>query len=255
MGKEVVKKQEQQVALPSELADWGDTGVNVGNDILLPKLLVMQAPSDLVTEGRAVMGEFRNSITAERLGSINEPIEIIPFHVIKSLDILRRGDDGQFLWARTEPLIENVTDPAYNDNLPWEGQDEDGTPIKRVRRLNFFVLLVKDVVEGTAIPYTLSFKSTSMKEGRKMFNRMYVENKMRKLPPAAFTFQLGGIREKNDKGTFIIQQPQLGRQVTIDELKTAKQWYDQVVKGAVKYDLTDDEGTTPNETTVDTGEY
>ena len=139
MSKEVAVKETNAVAIPQELADWGDTGVNVGNDLLLPKLLVMQPASDLVTDGKAVMGEFRNSVTGEKLGSIVEPIELVAFHVMKTLDILKLTE-GQYLWNRSLPLVENVTSPDYNDNLPWEGTDEDGTPIKRVRRLNFFVL-------------------------------------------------------------------------------------------------------------------
>ena len=43
MGKEVAVKENKEVQqqLPQELMDWGDTGVNVGQDMLLPRLLVL----------------------------------------------------------------------------------------------------------------------------------------------------------------------------------------------------------------------
>ena len=240
MGKEVAVKENKEVQqqLPQELMDWGDTGVNVGQDMLLPRLLVMQPTSDLVTDGQAVMGEFRNSVTGERLGSIIEPVEVICFHVVKSLDINRLDEGGQYLWDRNIPLVENIMSPDYNDNLPWEGKDEDGTPIKRIRRLDFFCLIRKDLASGAAMPYTLSFKSTSMKEGRKMLNQMYVRNKAAKVPPCMYSFILAGTKEKNDKGTFVKPNVSLGTLINVDELRTTKYWYDLVAKGQVKAELT-----------------
>ena len=84
--------------------------------------------------------------------------------------------------VRSEPLIEDPTKEGYNDNLPWNDK-ENGIEIKRVRRMNFYVMLPKQIDAGTAVPYVLSFKSTSYREGKKLFTQMYMRNRKANLPP------------------------------------------------------------------------
>lgn len=213
-------------ALSTEVQGWG-SDVTVGNDLLISKLLIMQGTSVLVSDGRATVGDFRDSITGDKLGSVLEPVEVIPLHVQKMWDILQEDDDGQFQWERSEPIIENPMAAGYNDNLPWDDK-ENGVKIKRVRRLNFFVLLPSHVESGTAIPYVLSFKSTSLKEGQKMLNQMYVKNIMAKLTPASYTFKIGGVKKENDKGKWYLPTVALGRQSTKEEVAAALEWYKRV---------------------------
>ena len=68
-------------------------------------------------------------------------------------DILTEQDDGQFKWTKSEPIVENPMAPGYNDNLPWSDV-LDGKPIKRVRRLNFFVLIPREVQDGVSILFS-----------------------------------------------------------------------------------------------------
>ena len=82
--------------------------------------------------------------------------------------------------------------------------EENGKLQKRVRRLDFFCLLVSQLKAGTAMPVTLSFRSTSYKSGQILLNQMYVRNKMLGKSPAAIIMSLSGEKVKNDKGTFIV---------------------------------------------------
>ena len=150
-------------------ADWGPDEYVGGSDIVIAKILPMQPSSVLVTDGKAVMGEFRDSVTGVKMGSIVEPIEVIPFHIEKFWDILVKDGD-QFEWDHSEALIENPALAGYNDNLPWT-DTVDGQEIKRVRRMNFYVLLPSEVVTGASVPYILSFKTTSFREGRRSLHR------------------------------------------------------------------------------------
>jgi hypothetical protein len=74
---EVVESQ-----VSTNLGDWGSADVSA-SDVIIPKILCMQATSELVAEGKARMGDFVDSITHEVLGSVDSPIKFIPFHMEK----------------------------------------------------------------------------------------------------------------------------------------------------------------------------
>lgn len=237
MSKEVATKAEAQLPATDLVSEWGGD-VHLGQDIVLAKILPMQPVSELVADGKATMGEFRDSLSGAKLGSIAEPIEVIPFHVEKFWDVMEEDDDGNFKWARSEPLIENPAAPGYNDNLPWADK-VNGVDIKRVRRMNFYVMLPSEVAAGTSVPYIFSFKSTSYREGKKLFTQMYLRNKRANLPPPGFLFKIGGVKQKNDKGTWIIPTIELSRQATPAEISECLNWYKLIKKGAVKVDDSD----------------
>lgn len=243
--------------LPTELTDLGQWGMptQMSSDIIIPKILPMQGLSELVTDGKAVMGEFRNSLSGEKLGSITDPIEIIPFAVQKVWDIYKQVGD-KFEWEQSIPLNENPASKDYNDLLPWADKDADGVNIKRIRRMNFFVLLPSDLAQGHALPFVFSFKSTSYTEGKKIYSQMYMANPSKKLPPPAYTFKIGGTKEKNDHGTFIVPKMELGRLTTADELTQCLYWFKQVSK--LRVDEKDTEGGEnfgAAQATTGTGDY
>src|SRR3954471_23034774 len=67
---------------PVNMDDWGMPKLTA-QDVVLPKILAMQGMSKLVTDGVAVMGEFRDSLNNVVLGDLKNPIEFIPFHLEK----------------------------------------------------------------------------------------------------------------------------------------------------------------------------
>lgn len=220
----------------ADLSQWGEAQP-LGQDIVIAKILPMQPGSDMVVDGKAVMGEFRDSLSGAKLGSIVEPIDIIPFHVEKFWDILVKEGD-QFEWDHSVPLVENPADSGYNDNLTWN-EVVEGKEIKRVRRMNFYVLLPSEVASGADVPYILSFKSTSFREGKKVYTQMYMRNRRSNLPPPAFTFKLSGIKTKNDKGTFIVPTVEMGRASTPTEIGSCLTWFKMIKGGGVKVDDSD----------------
>ena len=237
MSKEVTTKTTNQLSTEQLTQDWGvPTGPS--QDMVIPKILPMQLTSVLVSEGKAVMGEFRDSVSGQLLGTIDKPMEIIPFYVEKQWDIMHMKD-GQYQYSHSMPLVENPLDQNYNDNLQWEGE-ENGVKVRRVRRMNFFVLLPKEVESGESMPYALAFKSTSAKEGKKLWTQMYVRNVRAGLPPAAYTFMLSGVKQKNDKGSFCVPQVALGRKATDKELQECLSWLKLIRKGVVKVDTSEE---------------
>jgi len=237
MSKQVVAKEANELAVQN-LNEWGEAPVLNAQDIIIPKILPMQPSSELVTDAKASIGEFRDSLTSAKIGSIAEPFEIIPFHMDKVWDINEEDEDGNFKWVRTEPLIEDATKPGYNDNLPWQ-DTENGVAVKRIRRMNFYVMLPGEIAGGGATPYVISFKSTSFKAGKQMYTQMYMRNRAANLAPCAYTFKVGGEKQKNEKGTFIVPSVELGRKSTAEENAACLTWFKTIKKGGVKVDESD----------------
>jgi len=103
-SKSLTKADETTKAVAVDVNQGWDNDVYLGaNDIIIPKILPMQGLSVMVADGKAMMGEFRDSLSGEKLGSIAEPIPFIPFHVEKVWDILEEDGD-QYKWVRSEPL-------------------------------------------------------------------------------------------------------------------------------------------------------
>lgn len=238
---EVAVKETHALTTEQLTNDWGvPTGPS--QDMVIPKILPQQGLSKFVVDRKAMIGEFRDSLSGKLVGSIDKPFEMIPFYCQKVWDIQAQQADGTYKYAKTIPLVENPLAPDYNDNLTWEGE-EDGVKVKRIRRLNFFVLLPEEVADGSAMPYVLSFKSTGLKEGKKLWSSMYVRNAKAQIPPAAFSFKVGGKMVTNDKGSFVVMGLDQGRKSTEAELKECLSWLKLVRQANVKVDNSDVEHT------------
>lgn len=238
------KKEETAVATKSadtglttlpayDPAVWGAPSITA-KDIVIPKILAMQAMTKAVIDGSAKFGEFRESLSGVVLGDTQTPIEFIPFHMEKVWIIFEKeGKGDKFKFSGVIPII-----PA-NENLTYEGENDEGTPIKRYRTLNFYVLLPKEVEAGTAIPYMLSFRSSSAKAGTKLTTMMYMKNIKAGKLPASTVMTLHGEKTQNDDGTFIVMDVKEKRESTAKEVHEAFEWVKTVRSGAVKVDHSD----------------
>jgi hypothetical protein len=254
MSKEVTVKQSNQVSTEVSLNEWGIPQQVSMQDVVIPKILPMQGLSQLVTDRKAQMGEFRDSLSGELLGSIDKPMEVIPFFCSMAWDLYEDDGKGQFKWRATVPLVSNPTSSEYNDNWEWSAE-ENGVRVKRVRRMNFYVLVPSQIKAGGEMPYVLSFKSTSMREGKKLYTQCYVRNIAGGLPPAAFVINLGGGVVKNDKGSFVVPTVQTGRKSSTEELTACLKWLKLVNKGGVKIDESDVQNVKEAVSPDTTGEY
>lgn len=215
--------------LPStEFADMNSL-LDIGSqDLLIPKILPMQGLSQLVTSGQAQMGELRNSVSGEKMGHIDTPMEFYPIYLKKSWDIHKKQADGQFKYEKNIPVVENPQDPAYNAKMDRLGVDPaDGVEVKRVYRYDYFVLLPSDIAAGTPFPYVLSFKSSSRRNGQKIISEWGRMIDARK-PFFSLKFSLFGRREKNDKGTFIVMDAKRIADATQEEMEVAASWINRL---------------------------
>jgi len=187
--KEVVVAPSTEVAAPISQEAWGDTPMSK-NDLIIPKVVLMQPGSTLVVDGLAKFGDFLNTTTKEVVGNMVEGLQIVPFFLHKLWHIMAKNDKGDFEFSHIQK-IETLAD----ENLPWDDMEE-GTPIKRVFVRQFYCIIPKLGM----FPVAISFKSTSARAGKELATQMYVINKSMGRSPAGTMVKLFGIKQKNDKG-------------------------------------------------------
>ena len=219
----VTKKVSSEVAVVgNDLGEWGANELST-QDIVIPKILLMQGLSELVSSGKAKLGDYMDSVNETKLGGVDSPIEIIPFQMEKFW-IHQKFNGKRFEYIKTEKMT------AENQSLPWLYQ-ENGVDHRRMYTFNFYVL-----VPGQTLPYLLNFSSTSAKAGKELATQMYTTNAINKLPPPAMVMELGCKIDKNDDGTFAVKTVKPKRKANFEEISSAFEWFKTFKSTTVKVD-------------------
>lgn len=234
---DVAVKQAAPLATQPDKVLGASEGLNA-QDLLIPRIYLMQGLSKLVAERKAQQGEFRGSLDGKLLGSPEKPVEIFLISSFKTwvifewkADIKNGVDNGKFEYTKTVPV-----DP---ENAGWEIEEViNGVKIRRDRALNYFVLTSEDTKEGSFFPSVISFRRTGHVTGKKLATLSALQaqlgqnswNKVYALIPKLTT---------NDKGTFYtIDVGPTPRAATDEEKVLARQAYDfvEATKSVAKID-------------------
>lgn len=243
MTKAVTKKGTAEIGEVLDMEDWGGSPIT-SQDIILPRILMMQPMSDMVTEGEAAFGDMIESLGNTKLGDFKTPLAIIPFYLQKvyvEYDVTDgTGKDKKFL--RMVPIT------AENDNLPYDDEEKnkDGKliPVMRDRCMNYYVLLPKELELGTALPHVLTFRRTSLKAGKKLATQMYIKNKDAGLPPPAVLCEISVAKTSNDKGTFAIMDVAFIGKTKKEHIAECKRWIKMILAGEAKVHEADEDTQT-----------
>lgn len=188
MSQEVAQTQPSEVAI-SNFGAFGAENI-IASDLRVPKILLMQAMSDLVSERKAIAGDFVESFEGRKLGDDRTPVQIIPFYVTNTWTV-KKEVNGKMEFDKVE-------DRGGQDiKREYEIVGQDGIKRTNHRTLNIFCLLKGG---NLSVPYMLSLQNSSFKAGAQPFlNKVQLlrtENKA----PANVVFQLGVAQEENEKG-------------------------------------------------------
>lgn len=197
------------------------------SDILIPKLLVMQGMSKQVADEKAQPGEIVNSVTGEVLAARGKDIRFIPIMQFKSW-VKYRMEGASPRYIGQEMFNES------NANLPWESE-ENGQKFRNDICLNFYVLLEKDLEDPGALPYLLSFRRTSYKNGRKLITH-FVQCDMAGMEPYAKTLNLTGQKQQNDSGTYYIFDVSVAGNTSEKNASKIQDWVKILSSGVHKVD-------------------
>ena len=220
MDQEVAVKESGALASPMDVAAWGKQELT-SQDIIIPRLLVMQGMSEMVTDGKAKFGDVVENLNGEVLAGLESGIEILPFKLEKIYKYI--GADGKVL--SSEPIT------PENENAGFECE-VDGMAAKRFRTFQFYVLLPSELEVGGALPYMVEFKSTGLRAGKKMVTQMFAKNSAIGLTPAGKTFMLTVDKVSNDKGTYAVPDVSVCRDSQESEVSEAHVWFKRLQGGA-----------------------
>lgn len=210
-------------ASTTQAQDWGDDEFT-SNDVRISKVFPMQQMSKKVQDELAVIGELRDSITNEFLGSISKPMPFIPINV-KKVWVESELEGTAFEYRRTVPITRENENARYEDEI-------NGKKIKRVRTLNVLVLLPGDVKAG--FPKIISFRSSSLPAGKDVVSQIH-KNKLTPGGGNADKVMLLTVRkDKNEKGTFVVLGVSEDRDTTALERERAFHWANAFMGGTVK---------------------
>jgi hypothetical protein len=270
-------KKDLSVAQPTSLVEKQAANVTQGqevisSDVLIPRLLLMQGISPLVTSRKAQLGDLVRSTTGEKLGGPEKPVWLVPLKMVNSwINFEVVGNKPEFRGMEERN--------ASNEQSPWEyeGTNQTGAKAKFQRRkaITLFALLPGDVaayeaeiakaassgevpdLNKTVLPVVLTFQSTSFKHAGKKIATFFNTVKVNaaklagKATIAPFYYQLPLMcrEEKNNKGSYYVFD--FGPTVPLKDAparEEAARW--SMILSNAKDVATDDSGELSAEATV-----
>ena len=207
--------------LPAEVAEgsWGAVEELDATDLLVPKIFHQQAMSDFVADGKAIPGDFCDSLTGEKLAGKDEGLEVIIFGSYKTM-LIRKWDDKANRWDFESIITLTPQNAREWANKPLVEETSEGK-FSHQMQYNYYCLL-KDKLND--LPYVLTLGSTKTAAAKKLNTMLYRLKQLNK-PSAAFSFILRSTPEKNDKGSWFGLEINQGNASTAVEMITAHGWY------------------------------
>lgn len=210
---------------------WGGISADA-RDLVIPKVLLMQAMSPQVTDGVAKFGDIFNSGTSDIIGGFNKSIRVLPFYVTKYYIQKKLLANGQ------KEYVKKIPDTGAT--LPYE-EMIDGIKHFNLYAYDFFCL-----IEGSDIPIIVSLKGGSLHTGKQLFTLMYINNGRAKLPPANNWINLIPVKKpvpNNPSGLFAKFEMTIADTSTPEQLTACLTWINDIRADKVKVDdtVSDDE--------------
>ena len=218
MNQEIVNSDSK---VPQTTAMFADVDMS---DILLPKLLLMQGLSILVSDERAKAGDIVDSLTGEVLGGKDKAVEIIPFYMTRSFVVSERmGEKFEF-----KGIV-----PCDSTNAHWREKDHreekvNGVITRRDYSLDFYCLLAN---QPDSLPYQISFRRTSNRAGKQLNTQMMLGTALKRKPES---YHLGCKKTENDMGVYYVFEISKGKFLTPAQTEHVAKWTALIKAGAVK---------------------
>lgn len=194
------------------MENWGMEGLS-NNDMVIPRIQLMQALSQSVKDEKAKAGDILSS-QGELLAARGKFVPIIPVMTFREW-IINDVSEGK----GKEKFLSRFPVTGENERLPVEG-DINGVPITRTKNLNYFVLLPNHLDE---LPYLISFRKMSYQAGKSLSTMIQIQGFKRK-PFASMVYLLGSRSETRGKNSYYVFTVNSDRETTEQELEAAKKW-------------------------------
>lgn len=231
---------------------------NLGaEDILMPKLLLMQGQSELVLEGTKAAGEIIKSTTGETVAKKGDWLKFAPLYFSKVWRIMEKEKD-KFVFRRYEDFLES------EKGRPWEWV-EGGTDWRADKCMNFYVLLIDDLarnqknielakkgklpVGDMLVPALLQFTRTSFQGGKKLATH-FARAAQFNLPPYMWEMKVSSKMQKNDQGTYAVYEVDDSGATADNTHEVCSMWCNRIEAGNVRSHEAETEGIGRSEPAV-----
>lgn len=222
MSKELTKTKKNEVATFSneDLEAWGESEANQ-NDVVIPKLIVMQANSSLVGEDKADAGDIIESLGKQVLAGYKKTVDIVPFYMKKQWIVKKLNQQSnEFEFERYEDVTAEDLAKDYEEN---------GDKYQRQFCRNFYCL-----IGDNPIPYIVPMKGMSARTGKILATAMYVQNRVKKLPPPGMTFHLGSAKESYEGRVTAAFKIEEAGPTSTEKVQECLGWLKMIKSGEVK---------------------
>lgn len=224
-GRSLIVAPTSHIVTPDEM--YGLEGLD-REDITLPRIKLLQAMSDEVTDSNASPGQWLNTLSGQSYGT---QFEFIPISVWKSRTLFAENRDDSPLCRSADGFVSVdghrcMTECPYNKAWEWK----NGTPPPCTQGFNYLILPVDD-----PFPAITTLMKTSFKAG-KALNTLLVAARC---PAWYWVYEFYSIRESNPRGTYYVaavrKRVEDGKPIPTDEAmrETAEAFYRMMKAGRI----------------------
>lgn len=187
-------------------------------DLIIPRLRLLQGLSKAVVDGQGHMGMYQDSLTEEILG---DKVEVILFGMKNGAVYFKPGEGMVCKTTNGITSINGDTCAQCPFGEYWKAWKDDGTP-PGCCATKEFLTVTRATVQGTeSRPLSVSFMKTSFGLGKKLATLARLANR-----DIYFrSYILGSEKIKNAKGTFAKLTVSVGSVLNTEELAAAERWY------------------------------
>jgi len=210
MGKkQVANKESTEVAKVNFDTKLSEDQRIDSDEIIIPKILLMQQMSDFVQDEKAKSGEFRHSRTGELYGEKDTaPISLILFKKYR-------------IWYIFD--VDKKGNKEYKESIDYYGNEElefEEEGIARQKVTGFYGLLIKNGKVHESLPFVIDFKGMSYRAG----NELLTTQGEIGIPWHGSVVEITSEQQENDKGKFYVKRCKIVRRTSQDEVMATEKW-------------------------------
>ena len=192
------------------------------DDLIVPRVRLLQALSEAVSAGSGRPGEFQDSLTGETIGT---SLEVVLLNYKNGAVYFKAGEG---MVCKSNDGINNTKGQPCNAcpfNEFWGAFHEDGTP-PACSGSKEFLIVKRESLKETPYPMLLSFIKSSYPMGKKLISMARLTGE----DIYARSYVISSKQTKNNKGTFSVMEIKPGAKLSQEEVSKAAIYHNMFAK-------------------------
>lgn len=186
--------------------DLNDDADLYANDILIPKVWLIQAMSELRKQKKADEGQFVDSQTGEILADVDQTLGFVVLKTFKRVQTFEMVQDGNKI--KKEFVSSELMVAGKNEKVVYNEVSE-GKTLTRREVIGAYVILEKDVMLRMNKVYVIDFAASSKYGGRKLISDIKTLGNQN-LPSLVAHFKMTAHEENFNDGSAFVKDVNFG---------------------------------------------